>query len=81
MNEFFDAPANLRTLPTTRAAYSDRTAWMMSEMSALAYLKFEGEERFKEVLDLVRAVGLRALRKRGGKDIAAQLYDLEARVK
>ena len=47
MNDFFYAPENVTTLPTTRAAYSDRTAWMMSEMSALAYLKFEGEERFK----------------------------------
>ena len=28
-------------LPLTRAAYSDRTAWLMCEMSALAYLPFE----------------------------------------
>lgn len=27
--------------PIRRAAYSDRTAWMMAEMSRLAYLKFE----------------------------------------
>ena len=81
MNDFFDAPENVKTLPTTRAAYSDRTAWMMSEMSALAYLKFEGEERFKEILDLIRTVGIRTLNRRGGKDIAGQLQDLEARVK
>ena len=27
--------------PSRRAAYSDRTAWLMAEMSKLAYLKFE----------------------------------------
>ena len=81
MNEFFDAPPNVRTLPTTRAAYSDRTAWMMSELSGLAYLKFEGEERFKEVLELVRTVGVGALKRRGRRDISAQLQELEARVK
>lgn len=30
--------------PTRRAAYSDRTAWLMAEMSRLAYLKFELQE-------------------------------------
>lgn len=28
--------------PVRRAAYSDRTAWLMAEMSRLAYFKFEG---------------------------------------
>ncbi len=30
--------------PVGRAAYSDRTSWLMSEMSRLAYLKFEGKD-------------------------------------
>ncbi len=30
--------------PVGRAAYSDRTAWLMAEMSRLAYLKFEGKQ-------------------------------------
>ncbi len=30
--------------PVSRAAYSDRTAWLMAEMSRLAYFKFEGED-------------------------------------
>ena len=81
MSEFFNAPANLQTLPTTRAAYSDRTAWMMSEMSALAYLKFEGEERFAEILDLVRTLGKRALKKRADNQLPAQLQALEGRLK
>ena len=81
MNDFFNAPAKVQTLPTTRAAYSDRTAWMMSEMSALAYLKFEGEERFKEVLEVVRTIGVHVLKRRGRKDISGQLDELETRVK
>lgn len=32
----------LLTGPIRRAAYSDRTAWLMAEMSRLAYFKFEG---------------------------------------
>jgi hypothetical protein len=31
----------LLNLPIARAAYSDRTAWLMAEMSRLAYMKFE----------------------------------------
>ena len=80
MNDFFATPASLQTLPTTRAAYSDRTAWMMSEMSALAYLKFEGEEGFKEVLDGIRLVAEGALKRRGGTEVASQLRELEARL-
>lgn len=52
-NAFFDAPPELMGLPTARAAYSDRTAWMMSEMSELAYLLFEkpdGRSALKEAL-------------------------------
>ena len=37
----FDAP-ELLSPPVKRAAYSDRTAWLMAEMSRLAYDKFEG---------------------------------------
>ena len=81
MNSYFDASENLRTLPTTRAAYSDRTAWMMSEMGALAYLKFEGEEDFKEVLDIIRAGVKHALKKKGGTEISKQFQDLEDQVK
>ena len=38
-------------LPLTRAAYSDRTAWLMAEMSALAYEKFEGELSLKQEIN------------------------------
>lgn len=80
MDAFFAAPKNLQTLPTTRAAYSDRTAWMMSEMSALAYLKFEGDRSFHEILGLIRALGERGLRRKGGKELSVQIKVLETRV-
>jgi len=34
----------LLSLPVARAAYSDRTAWLMSQMSMLAYSKFENND-------------------------------------
>jgi len=39
--------------PILRAAYSDRTAWLMAEMSKLAYFKFEDTEldKLKHVLN------------------------------
>jgi len=39
----FDAPKLLGS-PVMRAAYSDRTAWLMSAMSELAYYQFEDKE-------------------------------------
>ena len=30
--------------PIKRAAYSDRTAWLMAKMSKLAYLPFENDD-------------------------------------
>ncbi|MDP2654352.1 MAG: lipase family protein [Candidatus Omnitrophota bacterium] len=40
MDDYFKYP-ELLTPPIKRAAYSDRTAWLMAEMSRLAYLIFE----------------------------------------
>ena len=41
-------------VPPSRAAYSDRTAWVMAELSKLAYIKFEdGKEKEN---DLVKAL-------------------------
>jgi len=39
----FNQSENLLRPPTARAAYSDRTAWLMAELSALAYLQFESK--------------------------------------
>ncbi|HHI92652.1 MAG TPA: lipase family protein [Gammaproteobacteria bacterium] len=38
---YFDNKSLLKP-PVSRAAYSDRTAWLMVEMARLAYFKFEG---------------------------------------
>ena len=43
MDDFdFDAYDDLLDPPVKRAAYADRTAWLMAVMSQLAYLPFEG---------------------------------------
>ncbi len=41
MEEEYFKYKELLSPPIRRAAYSDRTAWLMAEMSQLAYLKFE----------------------------------------
>ena len=40
--------------PTRRAAYSDRTSYLMAEMSRLAYFKFEGGNNLDDVITQVR---------------------------
>jgi hypothetical protein len=42
-NKYFEHP-ELLSLPVKRAAYSDRTAWLMAKMSKLAYLPFEKDD-------------------------------------
>jgi hypothetical protein len=38
------APADAQSLPTWRAAYADRTAWLMAVFSQLAYIPFVDEQ-------------------------------------
>jgi len=40
----------LLKIPVSRVAYSDRTAWLMAEMSKLAYIKFEQDDFKREEL-------------------------------
>ncbi len=40
---------SLLSPPTNRAAYSDRTAWIMAELARLAYFKFEGSIDIEDV--------------------------------
>jgi triacylglycerol lipase len=47
---YFDNKSLLRP-PVSRAAYSDRSAWLMAEMSRLAYFKFEGGIELKDLAD------------------------------
>ena len=55
MVNYFASTALLKT-PGKRAAYSDRTAYLMAEMSRLAYFKFEGGNNITEILDSVKSL-------------------------
>ena len=55
MQDYFAHEALLES-PTKRAAYSDRTSYIMAEMSRLAYFKFEGGSNIDEVISQVRAL-------------------------
>ena len=46
--------ATLLKIPGKRAAYSDRTAYMMAEMSRLAYFRFEGGQNITEILESIK---------------------------
>ncbi len=53
MRNYFSNQALLES-PTKRAAYSDRTSYIMAEMSRLAYFKFEGGSNLDEIVKQVR---------------------------
>ncbi|MBL4874498.1 MAG: lipase family protein [Rhodobacteraceae bacterium] len=60
----FDEPT-LLGVPVMRAAYSDRTAWLMSAMSELAYYRFEDSNAvFKLAEDLAKLNGVKAIEER-----------------
>ncbi|MDD9863258.1 MAG: lipase family protein [Gammaproteobacteria bacterium] len=80
-NEYFKAPKAMIKLPTTRAAYSDRTAWMMSEMSALAYFPFEGEKSLSQEIRMVTGPLKLFYKMRKKTDVADKISELEQRLK
>ena len=53
MSNYFANDA-LMTPPHKRGAYSDRTSYLMAEMSRLAYFKFEGGNNLDDVITRVR---------------------------
>ncbi len=55
MQSYFSNAKLLKT-PGKRAAYSDRTAYMMAEMSRLAYFRFEGGHTITEILSSIKKV-------------------------
>lgn len=55
MDNYFSNTGLLKT-PGKRAAYSDRTAYLMAEMSRLAYFRFEGGSNIAEILESVKAL-------------------------
>ncbi len=50
------APKALLSPPTKRAAYSDRTAWIMAKLSALVYVEFEETDaQMQELVNKLRS--------------------------
>lgn len=54
MNTYFDDSRLLSALPIRRAAYSDRTAWLMAEISRLIYEPLPGETTVEEYVEELR---------------------------
>ena len=54
INQYFQELSDLR-VPTKRAAYSDRTAWLMSILSEIAYTQFD-EETDDEILEIAKSL-------------------------
>src|SRR5205823_13914631 len=62
-SKYYDSNHNssLLNLPVMRAAYSDRTAWLMARCSELAYVEFEaGQEQ--QLRDSLKELGLEFVR-------------------
>ena len=55
MTTYFTAKS-LLSAPTKRAAFSDRTAYVMAEMSKLAYFKFEGGHTIDQFLNSAKPI-------------------------
>ena len=51
------SPPVLLTPPVLRAAYSDRTAWIMAKAAQLAYLRFEDNDDERQELEASLASG------------------------
>ncbi|HEY5038320.1 MAG TPA: lipase family protein [bacterium] len=68
MSEYFSDPSLLKP-PVARAAYSDRTAWIMAQCSELAYKDFTGSELSK----FLKMGGLRLIKTFSKTDIHRQV--------
>lgn len=55
MSNYF-SNQDLLKVPSKRAAFSDRSAYLMAEMSRLAYFKFEGGSNIEEIIEQVRTL-------------------------
>lgn len=54
MTEYFDAPRLLESRPVSRAAYSDRMAWIMAELSRLVYKPLPDEVSIAKLVGEIR---------------------------
>ena len=80
IDQYFQGPEKMKAIPTSRAAYSDRTAWVMCEMSALAYLPFEGENPLSKEIKTITSLVKLACKARKKEEMAARISDLENRL-
>lgn len=69
----FFAHKKLLAPPTKRAAYSDRTAWIMAECSRLAYILFEVENERKVLIENLQLGGFELLKYFDGEGTQAYL--------
>ncbi|KEF43153.1 MAG: lipase [Cyanobium sp. CACIAM 14] len=69
MSGYFSDPGLIRQVPILRAAYSDRTAWILAEISRLVYEKLPSEIRVDE---LVRRI-LESARTNKGEAVVREL--------
>jgi len=51
--EYFDDSLLIKSPPTKRAAYSDRTAWIMAELSRLVYETLPGEQALRKRVEKI----------------------------
>lgn len=71
----------LLTPPIARAAYSDRTAWIMSELSRIAYLRFEQDlAPLDQALSFGGFVSVKTFDKNGTQAFIARRADMVALV-
>ncbi|WP_027722892.1 lipase family protein [Maridesulfovibrio zosterae] len=53
MESYFTHQSLIKAPPIKRAAYSDRTAWMMAELSRLVYERLPNEQELENLLDII----------------------------
>jgi len=68
MRNYFDN-SELLQAPVKRAAFSDRTSYVMAEMSRLAYFKFEGGYNILEIIEKLKTL----VPDRGNREIIVEL--------
>jgi hypothetical protein len=73
---YFSEP-QLLTLPVSRPAYSDRTAWMMAELSRLAYVRFEVPKKLPDLAKQILAATNESEVAEQLKEIISQSRDAE----
>lgn len=77
MAAYFDSKDLIADLPITRAAYSDRTAWLMAELSRLVYEPIPGAANAQELVENLR----NAIKKGDYEDLLEDFVKKQIRLK